>query len=72
MHETGSSRTREVDAMSKPDRKLQLGRYNALLARHGDQELLSSFDALMREVAAKLQRRGTSRSRPIKTRARRA
>jgi hypothetical protein len=55
----------EVDAMGKLDR-LQLGRYDALLARHGDQELLSSFDALMREVAAKLQRRGAPKSRQIK------
>jgi hypothetical protein len=44
--------------MDKLDRKLQLGRYDVPLARHGDEELLNSFDALMREVAAKLQRRG--------------
>ncbi len=59
--------------MDKLDRKLQLGRYDALLARHGDEELLSSFDALMREVAAKLERRGAPKSRQMKrTRTRRA
>jgi hypothetical protein len=52
--------------MDKPDRKLQLGRYDALLARHGDEELLSSFDALMREVGAKLQRRGRAPTPPPK------
>jgi hypothetical protein len=59
--------------MDKPDRKLQLGRYDALLARHGDEELLSSFDALMREVGAKLQRRAAPKTRQItRARARRA
>jgi hypothetical protein len=59
--------------MDKPDRKLQLGRYDALLARHGDEELLSSFDAPMREVGAKLQRRAAPKTRQIKrARARRA
>ena len=52
--------------MGKLDRKPQLGRYDALLARHGDEELLNSFDALMREVAAKLQRRSAPKSRQIK------
>jgi ATP phosphoribosyltransferase regulatory subunit HisZ len=52
--------------MGKLDRKLQLGRYDALLARHGDQELLSSFDALMREVATKLRRRGAPKARQAK------
>jgi hypothetical protein len=52
--------------MDKLDRKLQLGRYDALLARHGDEELLSSFDALMREVAAKLERRGAPKTRQMK------
>lgn len=52
--------------MDKLDRKLQLGRYDALLARHGDEELLSSFDALMREVAAKLERRRAPKTRQMK------
>jgi hypothetical protein len=46
--------------MDKLDRKLQLGRYDALLARHGDEELL------MREVAAKLERRGAPKTRQMK------
>jgi hypothetical protein len=58
--------SREVDAMDRLDRKLRLGRYDALLARHGDEELLSSFDALMREVAAKLERRGAPKTRQMK------
>ena len=64
------SNPREVDAMDKLDRKLQLGRYDALLARHGDEELLNSFDALMREVAAKLQRRGAPKRNRLTRRAR--
>lgn len=52
--------------MAKLDRKPQNGRYEALLVKHGEQELLDSFDALMREVAAKLERRTGSTARTAK------
>jgi hypothetical protein len=43
--------------MPRTDRKRRLDRYDALLARQGDVQLLNSFDALIRAMSVKKRRR---------------
>ncbi|HXY99093.1 MAG TPA: hypothetical protein VEI03_03770 [Stellaceae bacterium] len=50
--------------MTKLERRTRFDRYEALLARHGDRELLDTFEALMRALAEKLRSRPARRARP--------
>jgi hypothetical protein len=49
--------------MTKLDRGTRFDRYEAVLTEHGCQELLSSVEALMRELAARFGRRKALRDR---------
>lgn len=60
----------EVDVMVKLDRDLRLRRYEVLLAKCGDKELVKSLDLLLAAVAEKLERRTRPRGTPAKRRAR--
>ena len=47
--------------MPRTDRKRRLDRYEALLARQGDVQLLNSFDALIRAMSVKKRRRAAAK-----------
>ena len=48
--------------MARIDRKRRLERYEALLARRGDLELLNSFDELIRVMSEKRHRRSAPKA----------
>lgn len=50
--------------MAKRDPRTGFDRFETALAEHGYPELVSSFEALMRALAAKLPHRGAPRLRP--------
>jgi hypothetical protein len=54
--------------MEKLDRKIRIGRYEAILAKHGHLELLLSLEALVRAIAVKLPRAAASDVRPARRR----
>jgi len=56
--------------MVKLDRDLRLRRYEVLLAKCDDTELVESLDLLLAAVAEKLQQRTVTPSTPMKRRAR--
>jgi hypothetical protein len=57
--------------MANSDRDLRLRRYEVLLAKCGDKELVESLDLLLDTVAEKLRQRARSLGTPAKRRARR-
>ncbi|HUH84220.1 MAG TPA: hypothetical protein VLX85_06395 [Stellaceae bacterium] len=56
--------------MSKLDRDLRLRRYELLLAKCDDKELVESLDLLLAAVADKLQQRARPPGAPMRRRAR--
>ena len=47
----------EVNAMRRQNRKFELARYEALLMQQGDEDVLSTLEALMLAVADEMRRR---------------
>jgi hypothetical protein len=49
--------------MRKQTRKTELARYEALLMRHGDEDVMGSLEALMLAVADEMRRRAAAQRR---------
>jgi hypothetical protein len=56
----------EVKAMRRQNRKFELAKYEALLMQQGDEDVLSTLEALMLAVADEMRRRAAAERRPVK------
>jgi hypothetical protein len=54
--------------MRRQFRKFELSRYEALLMQQGDEDVMSSLEALMLAVADEMRRRTAAERRPVKRR----
>jgi hypothetical protein len=54
--------------MRRKTRKSELSRYEALLMQQGDEDVISSLEALMLAVADEMRRRAATERRPVKRR----
>jgi hypothetical protein len=60
--------SREVAVMLRKTRKFELSRYEALLMQQGDDDVISSLEALMLAVADEMRRRAATERRAVKRR----
>jgi hypothetical protein len=54
--------------MRRQARKFELSKYEALLMQQGDEDVMSSLEALMLAVADEMRRRTAAERRPVKRR----